>query len=80
VIPDVLANAGGVLVSCFEWVQNLQHLPWNLATVRSRAEERMVQTTHLVADRATKTGGGLRDAAYEIAIERVTAALLAAGI
>jgi glutamate dehydrogenase/leucine dehydrogenase len=40
----------------------------------------MVQTTHLVADRATKTGGGLRDAAYEIAIERVTAALLAAGI
>lgn len=80
IVPDVLANAGGVLVSYFEWVQNLQHLPWDLPTVRSRADERLAQTTRLVTERAAKNNASLRDAAYDIAVERVRAALLAAGI
>jgi glutamate dehydrogenase (NAD(P)+) len=80
IVPDVLANAGGVLVSYFEWVQNLQHLPWDLETVRSRADERLIATTNLVAQRAAERSSTLRAAAYEIAVERVRAALVASGI
>lgn len=80
VIPDVLANAGGVLVSYYEWVQNLQHMPWDLETVRARADERLIRTTRLVADTAAERTLSLRASAYEIAIGRVKEALLAAGI
>jgi glutamate dehydrogenase (NAD(P)+) len=80
VIPDVLANSGGVLVSYFEWVQNLQHLPWDLATVRSRADECLTQATRAVTTRAAERTTSLRAAAYEIAVDRVKAALVASGI
>ncbi|MEZ5238964.1 MAG: Glu/Leu/Phe/Val dehydrogenase [Microthrixaceae bacterium] len=80
IIPDVLANSGGVLVSFFEWVQNMQHLAWDLETVRSRAEKRLVSTTREVVERAGSSGCSLRDAGYEIAVQRVKEALVAAGI
>lgn len=80
VIPDVLANAGGVLVSFFEWVQNMQHVSWDLASIRDRADERLVLTTETVVHRSEENGRSLRAAAYEISVERVCNALLAAGI
>ena len=80
VIPDLLANAGGVLVSFFEWVQNMPHFAWDLETVRSRAEERLVKATRDILDYSDEHHCSLRDAAYEIAVERVKDALLAAGI
>ena len=79
-IPDVLANTGGVLVSYYEWVQNLQHMPWDLETVRARADERLIRTTRLVAETAAERRLSMRASAYEIAIGRVKEALLAAGI
>lgn len=80
VIPDVLANSGGVIVSFFEWVQNMQHFAWDLATVRSRTEDRLVAATTQVIEHADTRDGSLRDAAYEISVERLKEALLAAGI
>lgn len=80
VIPDVLANAGGVVVSFFEWVQNMQHFAWDLETVRSRAEDRLVAATNGVVERAESRSCSLRDAAYEIAVSRVRDALVASGI
>jgi len=80
VIPDVLANSGGVIVSYFEWVQNMQHFAWDLATVQSRTEDRLVAATTQVIEHADTRGGSLRDAAYDIAVERLQEALLAAGI
>ena len=80
VIPDVLANAGGVLVSYYEWVQNVQHMPWDLDTVRTRAEDRLTGTARLVCARAEERSSSLRAAAYEIALERVQGAMVAAGI
>lgn len=80
VVPDVLANSGGVVVSFFEWVQNMQHFAWDLDTVRTRAEDRLVAATTRVAEHAGLRGCSLRDAAYEISVEKVKDALLAAGI
>lgn len=80
VVPDLLANAGGVIVSFFEWVQNMQHFAWDLETVRTRSEERLVKATTQVVEHARARACTLREAAYEIAVERVKDALLAAGI
>ncbi len=80
VVPDVLANSGGVLVSFFEWVQNMQHFAWDLNKVRTRAEDRLVAATTEVVERAGSRQCSLRDAAYDIAVSRVKDALLASGI
>jgi glutamate dehydrogenase (NAD(P)+) len=76
VVPDVLANAGGVIVSYFEWVQNLQHFSWNEGDVASRLESMLHRAFREVRDRAGADGGtSLRLAAYELAIERVSQAM-----
>ncbi len=80
VVPDVLANAGGVVVSFFEWVQNMQHFAWDLETVRTRADEHMEVATRNVVEHAEARACSLRDAAYEISVARVKDALMAAGI
>jgi len=80
VVPDVLANAGGVTVSYFEWVQNRQEFYWTLDEVNDRLKTRMVNAYRQVADRARDHKTSLRQAAYEIAIELVVQATLERGV
>ena len=74
VIPDVMANAGGVVVSYFEWVQNLQHFRWDEDEVNDRLGKIMRKAYRAVHERAEDDDVSLRVAAYEIGIERVVEA------
>ena len=51
VLPDILMNAGGVTVSYFEWVQNIENEQWSLAEVNQKLSEKMIQATDVVIDR-----------------------------
>jgi glutamate dehydrogenase (NAD(P)+) len=74
VIPDFLANAGGVVVSYFEWTQNLQQLRWEIEEVRERLGRKMVSAYREVSTLAKKEGVTLRTAAYALALRRVAEA------
>jgi len=74
VIPDILASAGGVVVSYLEWVQNLQRERWIEDRVNQRLAELMNAATDAVLARANEKGVTHREAAYEIAVERVAEA------
>jgi len=71
VLPDVLANAGGVTVSYFEWAQDIQGYFWGLEEVNSRLERTMVRSYNDVHKIATEKGVHNRTAAYVLAIQRV---------
>jgi glutamate dehydrogenase (NAD(P)+) len=74
VIPDILASAGGVVVSYLEWVQNLQREKWSEERVNQRLAELMNAATDDVLSRAHASGITHREAAYEIAVQRVAEA------
>jgi glutamate dehydrogenase (NAD(P)+) len=79
VLPDILANAGGVTVSYFEWVQNLQYYRWGLNRVRQELEAVLTRAFDLVWQEAKLHKCSLRTAAYIIAIRRVKSATELAG-
>jgi glutamate dehydrogenase (NAD(P)+) len=73
-IPDILANAGGVTVSYFEWVQNIQQFTWEEERVNTELRKIMIASTQQVYAVAKERNISLRTAAFIIAIERVAEA------
>lgn len=80
VVPDILANAGGVTVSYFEWVQNRQHFKWDLSRVRNELDKIMLDSFDRVWSIATEKKVPLRTAAYILGIGRVGRATVLGGI
>jgi glutamate dehydrogenase (NAD(P)+) len=80
VLPDILANAGGVTVSYFEWVQDLGRLFWDRDEIRARLAEKMGDAFDRVWELARGRGLTLRQAALATGIREVAAALNARGL
>ena len=80
VLPDVLANAGGVTVSYFEWVQNRQHFKWELTRVRNELDRILIDSFDRIWKIAEEKKVSLRTAAYLLGIGRVGRATVLGGI
>jgi glutamate dehydrogenase (NAD(P)+) len=80
VVPDILANAGGVTASYFEWVQAREGYPWDPALTAERLRERMRTAFTAVWDRSESLGVDLRRGAHAVALDRVAAAIRFRGI
>jgi len=80
VVPDILANAGGVVVSYLEWVQNLHREHWKAEEVNDRLKERMVRSFYDVLEVSKKYGVDMRNGANALAVGRVASALKLLGV
>ena len=80
VYPDILSNAGGVVVSYFEWAQNLQSLYWEEDDVNRMLEKVMVRSYYDVKKTSEEHGVSLRLGAYITALKRLTGAAKLRGI
>jgi glutamate dehydrogenase (NAD(P)+) len=79
IVPDLLCNAGGAVVSYYEMVQNLNMDHWDAAEVDRRLKAKMTSTYHAVHETAQKMNFTLRQAAYTIAVHNVVEAMIARG-
>ena len=80
VVPDILANAGGVTASYFEWAQNRQGYAWDEQTVAARLRQSMEKAFEAVWARSEALGVALRRGAFALAVERVAEAIEARGL
>jgi glutamate dehydrogenase (NAD(P)+) len=75
VVPDILANAGGVTGSYFEWTRNIQQMPWTIERFNDALHDYMVRAYEATSTFAKEKGCSLRQAAFAIGIDRVAAAV-----
>lgn len=80
VVPDVLANSGGVITSYFEWVQNTRHFYWDMDKVQSHLRSQLEKAFNNVWATKQKYNSNMRTAAYIVALEKITKALKLRGV
>ncbi len=80
VVPDIVANAGGVIVSYFEWVQDLQSFFWEENEINNRLEHIITGAFNSSWEASKRLGVSLRLGAYAVAVERVAEATTLRGI
>ena len=80
IVPDILANAGGVIVSYFEWVQNIQNIMWDTEEVYKMLEKLMKRAFNNVWEEKENHKTTLRMGAYIVALRKITSATKIRGV